>query len=219
MSLRRFLLGDPKGKTVWQIIKERWSSDQEAEDLEKEFAKLVNPLSLSWDRKVELADFPDEIFDVVALIDCRPRDGVSENDTRPIRYLLNQVAGDRELVLEAIKQNEEVLYTLFAAADEFGFDEAFFDILENEPTLRQTIEGEAGPMEMDYQKEFSAELKLVALSAEGITTTRVKSFSYIRRSAEEEEEEAYALVEVNDSDGWTTIYIGYPLDPENITTY
>ena len=217
MNLRRMILGDAEGQTAFQKMKAKWDEAQIQEELEKSFSEIPNPLKLKWGSKIEIFGVEGVLLEVGAVVNCLI-DGAEPNDPKMIRYHLREVGGDHELHIEAIVNGDEVEYGLFEIAEEFEFDEELTDVIDKESTLRQSFEDDNGSAAyIDYEKENDFTMNLKGFHEEGVFNTHLRVVAYFHENEEGEEE--YLSVEINDQDGWTTLYLGRPLSESEITSF
>jgi len=217
MNLRRMILGDPNGQTAFQTMKANWDEARVQEELQKAFSSIVNPLKLKWGDKLEIFDFEGVLLEVGAVENCEI-EGAEATDPKMIRYHLREVGGDHELHIEAICSGDNVEYALFEIAEEFEFDEGLTRIIDTETVLRQSFEDDDGePGHIDYEKENDFAMELEGFHEEGTFKTRMRVAAYFYENADGEEE--YLSVEINDNDGWTTLYLGRSIKASEITSY
>ena len=217
MNLRRMILGDPEGQTAFQKMKSKWDSARIEEELQKSFASIPNPLSIKWGDKLEIFGVEDVLLQVGAVEHCL-LEGSEPDDPQMVRYHLKEVGGDHELHIEAIINGEEVEYALFEIAEEFEFDEELADVLDKEDTLRQSFEDDEGqPAFVDYDKENDFNMEIKGFHSEGQFSARLRVVAYFCENEAGEEE--FLSVEISDKDGWTTIYLGRPLQASEITSF
>ena len=128
-----------------------------------------------------------------------------------------EVAGDHELYLEAICGDGDPEYALYELAEEFAFDEQFMDVVDNDSTLRQTFEDEEGSNHIDFDKENDFDLDLRGFHKDGSFTARLRVVAYFHENEEGEEE--FLSVEINDRDGWISLHLGKPIRASEISNY
>lgn len=216
MNLRRMILGDPKGQTAFQKMRAKWDDERVQEEIQKAFSDIANPLNLKWGDKLQIFDFADVLLEVGAVESCEI-EGASPDDPKMVRYHLREVEGDHELHIEAICVKDDVELALFEVAEEFEFDEELTKIIDSESTLRQSFEDEEGPAHIDYEKENDFNLKIRGFHEQGVFEAQMRVIAYFYENENGEEE--YLSVEINDQDGWTTLFLGRPMTASEITSY
>jgi len=217
MNLRRMILGDPNGQTAFQKMKAKWDDARVQEELQLAFSTIANPLNLKWGDKLEIFGFEDVLLEVGAVENCLI-EGAEAKDAKMVRYHLREVGGDHELHIEAICNGDEVEYALFEIAEEFEFDEGLTQIIDTEDVLRQSFEDDHGkPGYIDYEKENDFAMELEGFHEEGTFKTRMRVIAYFYENPDGDEE--YLSVEINDSDGWTTLYLGRAIMASEITSF
>ncbi len=202
MGMRRLLLGDAKGKTAWQRLRDGWRRERAEEERSRAFARAYNPLGLEPSNLVEVAG---ETYEVETVL-CYHTPGDDPDFTR---YGLKHLHTSKPLLLEAMPEGRpgSLVLSLFELADELTLDRELLLTLENEDVLRHTEPTAQGEEVIDYQKDFQTDAELTMFSATEHVLTEVVAFSYFRPPAGEAEER-YLSVEVAPEEGWMSFLRG-----------
>jgi hypothetical protein len=207
MNMRKLMLGNPRGRTAWQMLKDKWQKEKAAERYATTFAKAYNPLSLKPGDLVELGFVDSRSLTVETVLWYQTAAG--EPDIA--RYGLKDLESGALSLLEAVAggPDDELVHSLFEFIDEMELDPQLLDVLEHEDSLRHTVEGEGGhPVELDYDKDFVTDATLTVFQATESTTFLVTTFNYCHGT---DEGESYLTVEVIADSAWMNFYLGQRL--------
>lgn len=204
------LLGDPRGMTAWQRLRERWSKERAAEERAKVFARAYNPLRLKPGNLVEIG--PDTYEVQTVLWYATPG-----SDPDYARYGLVHLEKRDPAVLEAMPESpdphpedDRLVLSLFQLQDELDLDEQLVDVLRHEDVLRHT---EPDDRVVDWQKDFETDATVTVFSADDIVTTEVATFNYFALDASGER---YLTVEVAPEEGWMSFFRGKRLERHEV---
>jgi hypothetical protein len=206
MSIRRLLLGDPRGMTAWQRWRERWKKESAAEQREKAFARAYNPLRLKPGNLVEIG--PDSYEVQTVFWYATPGD-----DPDYARYGLVHLEKRDTAVLEAMPESpddDRLVLSLFEVADELELDEQLLEVLRHEDVLRHT---DPGDHVIDWHKDFETEATLTVFSADEVVETEIATFNYF---VEDDTGERYLTVEVAPEEGWMSFFRGRRLERDQV---
>ena len=157
MSMRQLLLGNKRGKTGWQRLKDRWAAGKAEDKWEEALADAFNPLGLKPGDLVDLGVSGDESYEVELFCCYRTPDGAPNF----ARYSLRPLIGDGDaLVLEAMPSGElgELIYALFQHDRDVPLDDDAVAMLE---AATLVYERETG--EVEHHKDFETEAKISVL--------------------------------------------------------
>ena len=191
MGIRNILLGNPQGKTAWRRLRDGWKKDRERENYERAFALASNPLGLKPGDLVEVGFEDRRTYTVETVLWFH----TPTDDPDYTRYAMKDLETGRLALLEVLPgEAGTLLYSLFELVDEIDLDLDLLAVLEDEDTLRHTVETDDGEtLEVDYEKDFVTQAELSVFAKEELTCVQVLSFNYC---VETEGGEQYLCVEV-----------------------
>jgi hypothetical protein len=191
VGIRNILLGNPQGKTAWRRLRDGWKKDRERENYERAFALASNPLGLKPGDLVEVGFEDRRSYTVETVLWFR----TPTEDPDYTRYGMKDLESGQLALLEVLPgEAGTLLYSLFELVDEIDLDLDLLEVLEDEDTLRHTVETDDGEtLEVDYEKDFVTQAELSVFAKEELTCVQVLSFNYC---VETEGGEQYLCVEV-----------------------
>jgi hypothetical protein len=191
VGIRNILLGNPQGKTAWRRLRDGWKKDRERENYERAFALASNPLGLKPGDLVEVGFEDRRTYTVETVLWFH----TPTDDPDYTRYAMKDLETGRLALLEVLPgEAGTLLYSLFELVDEIDLDLDLLAVLEDEDTLRHTVETDDGEtLEVDYEKDFVTQAELSVFAKEELTCVQVLSFNYC---VETEGGEQYLCVEV-----------------------
>ncbi len=215
MALRDIMLGDSKGKTAWQRLKEGWNQSRAEETWNKKFRRAYNPLGLRPGDVVEVGFLEQTGFVVDMVLWFHSPHG----DPDYVHYGLKRMEASDVVLLEVMPGvgTEPRTVSLFELVDDFALDEQLLDVLDEEEVLQRTVDqGDGQAAEMDFAKEFVSEA-LVRIFAEDNEHREAKVFTY-NYYREDEQGEHYLAVEVVEQAEWMNFYLGKRIDEADVLT-
>jgi hypothetical protein len=191
VGIRNILLGNPQGKTAWRRLRDGWKKDKERENYERAFALASNPLGLKPGDLVEVGFEDQRSYTVETVLWFH----TPTDDPDYMRYGMKDLESGQLALLEVLPgEAGTLLYSLFELVDEIDLDLDLLEVLEDEDTLRHTVETDDGEtLEVDYEKDFVTQAELSVFAKEELTKVQVLSFNYC---VETEGGEQYLCVEV-----------------------
>ncbi len=213
MGLREVMLGDPKGQTAWQRLKTGWARSRAKETWERQIGRAYNPLGLLPEDVVEIGFLEQTGFTVDMVLWFHSPHG----DPDYVRYGLKRMEANDVVLLEVMPGvgSEPRTVSLFELVDDSPLDENLLDVLDEEETLRRTIETDDGQAnDIDFAKEFVSEAQVRIFGADWEhRQARVFTYNYFR---EDEQGEHYLAVEVVEQAEWMNFYLGKRVDEADI---
>jgi hypothetical protein len=211
VGIRNILLGNPQGKTAWQRLRDGWKKDRELENYERAFARASNPLRLKPGDLVELGFEDRRSYTVETVLWFH----TPTEDPDYTRYGMKDLETGHLALLEVLPgESGRLLYALFELVDEIDLDLDLLAVLEDEDTLRHTVETDEGEtLEVDYEKDFATQAELSVFAKEELTKVQVLSFNYC---IETEGGEQYLSVEVVEEAEAMNFYRGRKLDETDV---
>ena len=205
MALRDVMLGDPKGKTAWQRLRDSWSEGRARDGWLRAFAKAYNPLGLQPGDLVELGFLDQTGFEVEMVLWFQTAAG----DPNYVRYGLKRLESNDVALLEVMPGvgDEPRTCSLFELVDDFVLDDRLLAVLDEEEVLQRTIaDGDGSEVELEFEKEFVSDARVSIFGAEDQhRDVRVFTYNYFRG---DEQGEQYLTVEVVEEAEWMNFYLG-----------
>lgn len=211
MGIRNILLGNPQGKTAWQRLRDGWKKDRERENYERAFARAANPLGLKPGDLVEVGFEDRRSYRVETVLWFH----TPTEDPDYTRYGMKDLEAGNLALLEVLPGEAGAhLYSLFELVDEIDLDLDLLAVLEDEDTLRHTVEtDDGGTFEVDYEKDFVTEAELSVFAKEERTIVHVLTFNY---GIETDGGEEYLTVEVVEEAEAMNFYRGRKLEETDV---
>ena len=214
--LGKLLIGNREGKTLL----EKMIDAKEEHTISRAKDTLYNPLHLTIEDMVELTFEKAGTYEIFKIISYTTQ--IGEGSHKSVKYFLRDpaVVEDVEpLVLEVMmpeRVNTPETYFLFHTVEEFGYEEAFGELLEDDFFII-TEEADDEEIEKEYEKTYQATSKVKIMKEDrNIQAREIRSFNY---ELEDELETLYLTIEMDTDDGWITLYEGRKLLEDEFEMY
>ncbi len=207
-QLERLFIGKKEGKTLFEKMIGGQNEMQAARPEET----LYNPLALAVNDLVELTFEEAGTYAVLKiLIYSAHLKGKTYNS---IKYFLRDpivVEQTEPLLIECITsdQQAEPEQYLFHLINEFGYDEKFMELLEDELFVIAEQDENEEEVEKEYEKTFHLTLQVTTIEERNaVKSGNVETWNY---ELHNEMETSYLTIEMETGDGWFTMYEGRKL--------
>jgi len=212
----KLLIGKKDGKTLL----EKMLGDNDDKKKVRSEDSIYNPLQLAIKDMVELT-FEEagtyEIFKIAAYMSR-----LADKNYQSVRYFLRdtvEVEEPESLVLELMKsgREEEPEKYLFHILEEFGYNEEFMELLEDDVFVITEETEDEEEIEKEYERTYhvTSQVKIIREDRE-LKPGEIETWNY---ELKDEMETYYLTIEMDTDDGWTTLYEGRKLLEGEIEIY
>ena len=211
----RLLIGDRKGKTLL----ERVIDGKEDKEIRPE-GTIYNPLKLAIKDMVELTFEETGTYEVFKITAYTIR--IANKSYKSVRYFLRDMVAVEEsepLGLELMKSEHanELEKYLFHIIEEFGYDEEFMNLLEDDIFVITEETEDEEEIEKEYEKTYHVTSQVKTIGEDRtVKSGEVETWNY---ELEDEMETFYLTIEMDSNDGWTIMYEGRKLLEAELEVY